>query len=149
MGIFDRLFRRATPPAAASMMSTAEAEKIIHAYGAAMTSRKSLYADAAELPYPKATIKMALLIGIAATQDKKARELLKTGYVTLADWQEGIGPGPHNLDVVERPGETIQALAKRVSETAPAYVELGKKVTKEMEGLLAEINSIESKLFQG
>jgi hypothetical protein len=148
MGMFGWLFRRTTPPSAASMMSGADAEKIIQAYGAAMESQKGVYADASELPYPKAKIKEALLIAIALQPDEKARNLLKTSYVALADWQEGIGPGPHNLDVADRPGETIQDNARRLHATAPAYMELSKKVIAEMQVLLAEVNSFELKVFK-
>jgi hypothetical protein len=130
-------------------MSTADADKIIKAYGAAMMSKKGLYADASELPYPKVRIREALIIGIAATQDEKARALYRNGYVTLADWQEGIGPGLHDLDVADRPGETIQENAKRLLEASPAYMEHSKRVIAEMHVLLAELKSIELKLFKG
>lgn len=93
MGILGRLFNSGGRSATRQRMTTAEAEKIIKAYGAAVMSKKDLYADVSELPYPKVKIKEAFLIGIVATQDEKARTLLRNGYVTLADWQEGIGPG--------------------------------------------------------
>jgi hypothetical protein len=120
----------------------AGAQKIVNDYGAAIESRKSAFADDSELPNPKPVIKAAMIAAIQVVQDAKARELLKTNFVLLADWQEGIGPGPHDLDVADRPGETIQEQAKRISETAPAYMAILKRVTTEMQGLLAELKSL-------
>ena len=117
-------------------------QKIINDYGAAIEFRKSTFADVSELPYPKPVIKAAMIAAMQIVQDENAREALKTNFVLLADWQEGIGPGPHDLDVADRPGETIQEHAKRFSETAPAYMAILKRVTTEMQGLLAELKSL-------
>jgi hypothetical protein len=124
MGILSRPFGTRARHTTRPLMSIAEAQRIINAYA----------------------IKEALMIGIVAAQDENARTLLRNGYVTLADWQEGIGPGPHDLDLADRPGETIQENVKRVREVAPAYLELSKRVTAEMAELLTELNSNESKL---
>jgi hypothetical protein len=116
-------------------------QKIVNDYGAALASRNGLFADASELPYPKPVIKAAILAAISITSDEKMRALLKANFMSLADWQEGIGPGPHDMDVTTRPGETIQEQAKRFSQAAPVYMALHKRVATEMEGLLAELKS--------
>jgi hypothetical protein len=126
----------------ATVIFAVGAQKIVNDYGAALESRKSSFADVSELPYLKSVIKAAILAALAITGDEKMRDVLKANFVSLADWQEGIGPGPHDLDVTQHPGETIQDQAKRISRAAPAYMELSKRVTTEMEGLLAELKSL-------
>src|ERR1700679_2161591 len=117
-------------------------QKIINDYGAALESRKSSFADASELPYPKPVIKAAILAALSITHDERMREVMRNNYMFLAEWQEGIGPGPHDLDVADRPGETIQEKAKRISQAGPAYIALHKRVATEMEALLAEVKSL-------
>jgi hypothetical protein len=141
MGFFTRLFGSGASTAP-RLISAAEAERIINDYGAALMARTGLYSDASALPHPKLKIKEALMIGIAATRDVKERDTLKAAFMALADWQEGIGPGPHDLDVAARPGEDIRAIAKRVAEAGPAYLALSKRVTEEMEQLLAELKTL-------
>ena len=118
------------------------AQKIVQDFGHALPSCKGSFADVSELPYPKSVIKVAILAALSIAGDTRVRERLKAAFVSLADWQEGIGPGPHDLDAAQRPGETIQELAKRISQTAPAFMALSKRVTTEMEGLLAELKSL-------
>jgi hypothetical protein len=115
-------------------------------YGAALAARTELYSDAARLPYPKIKIKEALMIGIFATHDATARDMLKGAYVSLADWQEGIGPGLHDLDLTDRPGDETRAQARRIVESGPAYLALSKRVTTEMEQLIKELKSLEAEL---
>jgi hypothetical protein len=117
-------------------------QKIVNDYGAALASRKSLFADVSELPYPKYLIKAAILVAISSTCDEKMKARLKANFMSLADWQEGIGPGPHDIDVADRPGETTQEHAKRFLQGAPAYMSLSKRSITEMEGLLAELKSL-------
>jgi hypothetical protein len=130
------------PDAVTNAIWAAGVQKIVNDYGAAIMARKGMFADASELPYPKPVIKAALLAFIALTQDEKMRALLKANFMSLADWQEGIGPGPHDIDVADRRGETIQEHAKRFSQAAPAYMALSKRSITEMEGLLAELKSL-------
>jgi hypothetical protein len=140
MGFFKRLFG-SDIPSRSHLMSTTEAEKIINDYGAAMMARSELFSDASALPYPKGKIEEALIAGIAATQDAKARDMLMGAYVTLADWQDGIGPGPHSPDFRQRLGENILATAKRIAD-APSLTELPEKVAAEAQTLIAELKSL-------
>ena len=66
-----------------------QAFEILQGYDQArarMQPRHGSVADAADLPYPKDTIKWALLLVIGAI-DPVLREPLKAGYIALADWQ--------------------------------------------------------------
>jgi len=82
--------------AAAAIAASGEADlrfeqalEILRGYDEARASMKPLHgsvADAAGLPYPKDTIKWALLLVLGAIAPGQ-REPLKAGYVALADWQ--------------------------------------------------------------
>jgi hypothetical protein len=68
-----------------------EALEILHAYEEALERAERDSAGVAsegELPYPKDTIKWALLVLLAALQDAALREPLKAAYVSLAEWQD-------------------------------------------------------------
>lgn len=67
-------------------MTRERAEAIINAYGAVMMREASTVSDERDLPFTKAEIKEAILFGIAATADPKMIDMLKAGYVTLADY---------------------------------------------------------------
>jgi hypothetical protein len=66
-----------------------QALEILRGYDEARANKKPRHgsvADAADLPYPKETIKWALLLAMEAVAPGK-REPLKEGYIALADWQ--------------------------------------------------------------
>ena len=68
-----------------------EALEIARAYGEALDSAERDSAGVAsegELPYPKDTIKWALLVLLGALHDAVAREPLKAAYLSLAEWQD-------------------------------------------------------------
>jgi hypothetical protein len=138
MGFFSRLFGTGTR-ASSRLMPSTEAEKIINDFGAALAARTELYSDAAKLPHPKIKVKEALIIWIDATHDATARDVLKGAYLSLAEWQEGIGQGLHDLDLTDRPGEELAR--RRIVESGPAYLALSERVTTEMRQLIAELKS--------
>jgi len=113
-------------------------QRIVNDYGAVQMSRKSTFADASELPYPKPVIKRAMIAAMSITQDAKTRELLKDSYVSLADWQEGIGPGPHPFETAIAIKD-VRASAEAVCAASPSYMEINAKVIAEMEDLMAEL----------
>jgi hypothetical protein len=66
-----------------------QAFEILRAYDEARAAKRPRHgsvADAADLPYPKDTIKWALLLVLGAI-DAAAREPVKAGFVALAEWQ--------------------------------------------------------------
>lgn len=67
-------------------MTATEAEAIINAYGGVIMAKPMVIADERDLPYSKEKIKEAIRIGIASTTDPKMIDMLKFGYVTLADF---------------------------------------------------------------
>lgn len=48
-------------------------------------------ADVSELPYSKYVIKKAIATCMSGKTDSALSERLKTAYLSLADWQEGVG----------------------------------------------------------
>jgi hypothetical protein len=101
------------------MPLSAETQAIVGAYLRTLLSCKSRPADASELPYPRSTIKSALIATITTTQDANARDELISAFVHLADWQEGIGPGPHSLfDLID--GGDVTEEARRICAAGPS-----------------------------
>jgi hypothetical protein len=123
------------------MALSPEVQKIVAAYISQLLSRKSSPLDASELPYPKATIKLALIAAITVTEDSKMREQMRSAFVQLADWQEGIGPGPHSM-VDLFGGNDLVEEAKRISAAGPAIMKIGAQVIAEMQALLDELKSL-------
>lgn len=101
MGLLKKLFfgGRDSLPAT---MSGQEAEKIIQIYGAVLQTQAPAPGSVAEtrkLPFPKEKIKTALIIGLKTTIDQQLKEMLKVGYIQLADWQEGVDENDQGLDL--------------------------------------------------
>jgi hypothetical protein len=142
MGLFSRLFHRSAPPPATKKLSAAEVENIVHAYAAALSSRKSMISDASELPYPKATIKAALIAAISVTQNAAMREQLKACFITLAGWQEGYGPGPDSFALKQMDSEDTLAFVKRVAAASPAIGACESKVAAEAQAFYDELKAL-------
>jgi hypothetical protein len=152
MGFFGRLFGH-PPPSTTKKMSASDVEEIVHAYSAAILARKSIISDVSELPYPKPVIKAALLAAISLTPDAKMREQLKVSFVSLADWQEGVGPRPYPFDTTDTAkiasadflsmsdADTL-AMIKRMAPAMPAYTDMTVRVAAEAKALLDELKAL-------
>ena len=125
-----------------------DVEKIVHAYAAAILSRKSLISDVSELPYPKPIIKAALIAAISVTKDAKMQEQLKSSYVSLADWQEGVGLGPYPFDtpkkeeILSMSDADALAVMKRIAAASPSYTDMTARVATEAQALLDELKAL-------
>ena len=89
MGLFEQA-RAALAGASTADLRIGQALEIARAYGEVLENpgrARGAIADVGELPYPKDTIKWALLMLLAAISDSAQREPLKVGYVALAEWQ--------------------------------------------------------------
>jgi hypothetical protein len=103
MGRMNRLFRRdrAVPldaagrPAVVDEKAYLGAAAIVHDYGVAVQSvsaaGRGCIADVSRLPHSKRRIKDALTLLLSVTDEADLRERLKSSYLLLADWQEGVG----------------------------------------------------------
>ena len=75
---------------------------IIQAYGKTLEMEapaSGCVADESKLPYPKDTIKKAIISGLKSTDNDQMKEHLKVGYIQLADWQPGVGSANKGLDL--------------------------------------------------
>jgi hypothetical protein len=101
----------------------AQALEIVQAYGVALersNREPGAVADANDLPYPKDTIKWALLLLLGAIREGAAREPLKVGYVSLAEWQDRARCEAEVVDSARlRRKIDPLALAREFAERAP------------------------------
>jgi hypothetical protein len=142
MGILSKIFGRGARRNTAKSMSVEEIQKIIRTYGAATASGKSLCKDVSELPYPKPVIKEALLMALVLTKDPKDLNLLRTNFVMLADWQEGVNAlGPDPFLQGSSDGD-VMASAKRIVERGGPFMDLRAKAVAEGNALLDELNAL-------
>ena len=97
------------------------AVKIIQVYGSILENQSpppGSVADLSKLPYQKEQIKQALIIGMHSTDDEKMREMMKFGFVELANWQKGVGDKDQGLDISkidlnDDPGKAIEQFRKQ------------------------------------
>lgn len=93
MGLFDAACAALGSGERGADLRIGQALEIVRAYGEALeqsTRAPGAVDDAADLPYPKETIKWALLLLLGALHDAAGREPLKVGYVALAEWQDVV-----------------------------------------------------------
>jgi len=147
MGLLDRIFRRAKGDQHTPTGMTPEvAEKIVQDYGAVVGSSApapGCVADVRNLPHSKERIKQALVFALRLTKEPQMREHLKVGYMSLADWQEGVGSetvGIHltEMDLKADPLE----VAKRIAPQASAREKWTPLVQAEQEALKSELQKL-------
>ena len=83
MSVFGKFFRRGP-----------DAETVLQDYGIVLGTRApqpGYVADVKALPHSKPRIKEALVVAMRSMQDPHMRSQLRKAYVSLADWQEGVG----------------------------------------------------------
>jgi hypothetical protein len=141
VGFLARLFSKSNDDQT-NRITDAEATRIIQAYGKALMDCVGVYGDVAQLPYPKARIKEALIHGMRTTDDPKFREQLKGAFMTLAQWQAGASKGPGEFSDEELK-DPQKALARASS---PDFLKIPETVSVEAKALLAELNALESSL---
>ena len=120
MGIFSSLFGGNKEPSDSSM-SVEYATKIAGAYGNILENNAPVpgtFADTSKLPYPKPIIKQALTLLLSSNTDMQINEHIKTAYLLLADWQEGIGPTNVGLDItsMDISADPVQLAGKIASQ---------------------------------
>jgi hypothetical protein len=83
MSVFERFFRRGP-----------DAGTVLQDYGIVLGTaapQTGYVADVKALPHPKPRIKEALVVAMRGMHDPHMRSQLRKAYVSLADWQEGVG----------------------------------------------------------
>jgi len=129
VGVLDKVIGVFRGRAEKSELDLGRCREIVSAYGTVLETGPvpGTVADERELPYPKKTIKQALLVLLKTTTDPKMRGNLKAGYVCLADWQQGVGPHRVGFDIskIDQTGDTL-LIARHIAateESAKAWLE--------------------------
>jgi hypothetical protein len=147
MGLLDRIFGRAkgeqrTP----TEMTPKAAEKIVQDYGAVLGSAApapGCVADVRSLPHPKERIKQALVFALRITKEPQVREQLKIGYISLADWQEGVGSETVGMDLtkMDLSADPLE-IAKRIASQGDAVKKWTHLVQAEQNALKSELQKL-------
>lgn len=117
MGFFSRLLGDRPKP---TLFSSTSSNIVVADYGEVLETRApapGCVADVTELPYQKDEIKRAILMMLGVITDSQLREHLRFAYVSLADWQVGVGTRHLGLDItkIDR-NKLIDDRAKEVLE---------------------------------
>jgi len=65
------------------------------------------------LPYTKKEIKDAIIFGLMGTDNPEFKEHLKSSYILLADWLQGVGDIPEGFDFSNiNENQDVEVLAK-------------------------------------
>jgi hypothetical protein len=65
---------------------------------------------------------------------------LKDSYVSLANWQEGVGPNPFNFTQVDT--DNRMEAAQRIVSEGPAYMKLNAQSIAERMALMEELKTL-------
>ncbi|MCR9093370.1 MAG: hypothetical protein NXI30_04065 [bacterium] len=122
------------------------AQRVVNDFGAALGDRSGGaggVSDTRELPHSKETIKAALIFALRFANDPVSRDQLKAGYVSLADWQDGVGDsaGGLNLSRADLDRDPVE-LAKMLQSQAMPSQELSDRVEAESLALQAELRRL-------
>ena len=100
--------------------------------------------DAAQLPYPKETIKKALQYKIVSVSDPTLMKHLVEAYMSLADWQEGIGSERVGFDLtsVDKAADPSTYAAEYKAGRA-AYEKWRPILEKERQALSVDLQAID------
>jgi len=99
-------------------MAVGDAITIIQKYGHIVLheSPAPFYiSDVSKLPYPKDTIKQALMMALGVNGKPQVMDALKVGYLQLANWQEGIGEADLSIGMIDNNEDEVEKL-RRVEE---------------------------------
>ena len=125
---------------------SSDATAIIQAYGKVLETSAPVpgcVADESKLPYPKETIKKAIIAGLRSTEDKQMKEHFKVGYIQLADWQPDIGENDQGLDLSAIDGsQDTESLASAVLEQSSGSEAWVAIAQKEQEALKQELEEL-------
>jgi len=97
-------------------------------------------ADVSKLPFPKGTIKAAIITALNHIDDEQMKQHLKTAYIALADWQEGVGETDQGLDI------SNMDMSQDAAALAEAIVSQSESMEKWMAVHREDLNSLQSEL---
>jgi len=120
---------------------------IVQGYGKVIETARpapGTVADVNKLPYPKEQIKDALIVALRSADNPQEKEYLKTGYILLADWQEGVGESNigldlSNIDLNQDPNSLIENVQEK-SKVSDYWMKVIQKEGEVLEQELRELN---------
>ena len=149
MGLLARILRRTKCERQRMLarMTPEAAEKIVQDYGAVLEASAlapGCVADVRNLPHSKELIKQALVIALCLIEEPHVREKLKFGYISLADWQEGVGNTTVGIDCTKMDlnGDPLE-MAKRISSEGITMKKWMPLVKAEQEMLKSELQKFD------
>lgn len=146
--IAEKLSKLESVKQAESMRATDDVFTVIGEYGEIMEKSApapGCAADVKKLPYPKHVIKAALIKALKSTSDHQLKEHLKTGYIFLSRWQEGVGEKDQGIDLSKidrnQSAEDI-ARAMLLAEQAADGKDWNKIILDEQKTLMQELKTL-------
>jgi tetratricopeptide (TPR) repeat protein len=124
--------RKIKAGASKSEITRDAASKAISRYGALMEHMGTSFVDASLLPLSKAGMKQALMVGWKNTDDKHMKAMIEIGYLSLSNFQEGIGNKPIDCKL---PPDVDPAKTIAIMEP---WLKWSKTVRAESDALLVE-----------
>ena len=116
VGIIRRILGKRSKDKLRPSMPVSDAVTIIQDYGRIMLNKSPApfyISDVNKLPYPKDTIKQALMMALSANGKEQTMDVLKIGYMLLANWQQGVGEVDLSIGAVDR-DEGVKQQIKRI-----------------------------------
>ncbi len=146
--IAERLSRIESAQVSAKGRETDDAFTIVGNYGEILEKSApapGCAADVKKLPYPKKEIKEALIKVLKNTDDPQMKEHLKIGYISLSNWQEGVGEKDQGVDFskIDR-NQSAEDIARSMvsAEQALGGKDWSKVILDEQETLMQELESL-------
>ncbi len=110
---------------------------VVSEYGAILEKHEAMsICDASALPQPKDQMKLALKTVLKRTTDRNLRSAFEVAFVSLADFQDGVGPTPFRFALPDPSNISKEAIAEN-----SMYLKLMAKVEEERAQLSTELDA--------
>ncbi len=146
MGIFKSIF--GADKKSEVRITPEMAEKIINAFGVVLEKESpttGCVKDVSRLPYPKEKIKQALIVGLRSVTDRQIKEYLKMAYISLADWQDGVGEKTLGLSTSKLDlNQSIETLAEEIGQQTEGFEKWKPIIQADLKRLQNELRDLEN-----
>lgn len=142
MGLFSRIF---APKQQRAVVSITSPNVVVAEFGEILARGPApgSVGDVQSLPYPKEEIKRSIIQILSTVTDPQLREHLKFAYVSLADWQVGVGPRNQGLDITEIDrSKPVQEILDNIGAGGEEMNKWQPIVKAEQEALIADLQKL-------
>jgi len=103
--------------------------------------------DAADLPYPRKIIRATMLAFMRQEKDHQKRELMKTLYLTIANFQSMTAQEREAVQIMSRldpalPDAELKKLAKRIATASDVYQAVLRRYESDLQQLNEDLNTL-------